>query len=1389
MSLTPPDSTPSMLTAAPESIQRSVARWPQLRWLAKAVSGMVIAAWSLLLIAWLVLHWAILPHIEQWRTPIEDRASLALGVPVQIGKITVKSSGWVPSLELQEVLILDAQRRPVLRLPHVFAAVSPRSLLSFRLRFEQLLIDGAELQARLDPQGHLWVAGLDFSAASTQEGSGASDWFFAQSEFVIRGGSLRWTDELNHAPPLVLNQVQLLVRNGLRRHEVHLEATPPPEWGDRLSATGRFTQPLLARDGDWRRWSGQAYASLPRADVHELRQHVVLPFELSEGVGALRGWLDVQNGQAQAVTVDLALRAVTMRLSPRVDPLNVQEVEGRFVAQRSGDDVTLALQHFTFLTGDDVRWPQGDLRLHWHQAQGQPATAGDFSAQRLDVGLMAQIASRIPIGEAMRKLLGELDPRGTVTDLTTSWVGPLDAPAHYRVHALVSALSLAARPGEDANRVGRPGLRGATARLDASETGGAAQIDINGGMVDLPGIFEDPHLVLDQLSAQLVWKIEPAALAGAPPKITVQVPQAHFANVDAAGELTAQWTSGNGTGFGKEGRYPGNLVLDSRLVRGVASRAFRYLPLGLPASTRRYVEHAVQSGNVGSATFHVKGDLWSFPYFGSPRTAGKPPASEGEFRISARLDDVALAYVPSLPAAEGSPAFESTWPALSSASVDLALDRGTLEFRNGRAKWGNVEWSKVQGAIRNLDGDATLALDTAGRGPLLEMVRFVNASPVGGWIGKALESSAASGDADLKFVLTVPLAHRQDTTIQGAVTLLGNDLRVVPDSPWLLDARGRIDFSQRGFDVVAATARLYGGEVAVDGGSQPDGSVRFKAQGRVSADGLRHAADLGPLARAATALSGQSDYRASLGFVHGITELSVTSNLVGMALDLPAPLAKSADTALALRYQTTADPGSLVAGRATRDVLNLDLGSLVQAQYVRDLTGESARVIRGGIGINQPAPQPSAGVAASIELKTLAVDEWETAADRLFGVAEVRDANPGAGYVPESIGLRADTLVTGPRRLTHVAAGLSQEGGVWRANLDSDQMNGYLEYGSPSRRAGAGAAGRVYARLSRLSLPKSDVEQVESLLDQQPASIPALDIVVEDFELRGKKLGRLEVEAINRRSGPGRDAARDWQLSKFNITTPEAQLTATGHWSAAPELPTRGGQPARRSVMEFKLAISDSGALLDRLGTAKAVRGGKGQLSGEIAWLGSPFELDYASLGGQINVAIDAGQFLKVDPGAARLLGVLNLQALPRRLTFDFRDVFQEGFAFDAITGDVNISQGVAQTHNLRMRGVQALVLMEGSADISRESQDLRVVVVPEISAGTAALAYAVVNPAIGLGAFLAQAILKKPLAQAGTREFHVSGPWSDPKVDRVEHNLATELPGSDAASAAPRNP
>ena len=1394
-----------------------------LRRVFRVLLWLLFTAGFALFVGWLSLHWLILPHIDGWRDPIQARASRMLGAPVRIGTIQARSSGWVPALELTDVRVLDAEGRVALALPRVFAALSPRSVLALEPRFSQLLIDGASLDVRRDASGRIRVAGLDFggAAAGGSDDDATVEWFFHQEEFVIRAGTLRWIDDMRQAPPLALGDVALVVRNGLRRHEMRIDATPPPGWGERFSLRGRFTQPLFAKSSDWHRWSGSAYADLPRADVRELRRHVTLPFELSEGDGALRGWFDLKEGEPVAATVDVALRAVALRLDRNVEPLQFERVQGRISGEKQGDRIAVNVRRFGFATRDGVRWPEADLDFAWHRDAAGNVTRGEFAAERLDVGVMAQIATRVPLGKALRTLLADVRPQGLITGLATRWDGPIDAPLHYRVKGMLAGLALVARPGERPDAVGRPGLSHATVQLDATEAGGSATVAIAAGMLDLPGIFVERELALDKLDAHVGWKIEKGQAADAPPAVTVKVSDARFQNADARGQLTASWKSGRGSGFARGGRYPGELELDGRIFDAKALRTSRYLPLGLPNGVRDYLGRAVRGGTLTSASFKVRGDLADFPFHKARND------KEGEFRIALQVADLAFAYIPG----DAGTAADAAWPALTAASGEVIIANGGLEIKDAKLRLAGADWSRVHGRIAELGDNARFEVEGTGRGPLAEMLRFVNVTPVGRWTDQVLAKATATGPAELRLALAVPLGKPTATTLKAGLQLIGNDLRVTPDTPLLGAARGRVDITEKGFAVTGGNAYVLGGELAFEGGSGTgaDAVKRFTGQGTFSAEALRQASELGTVSRLATALTGQAAYRVALAFPGGRSQLEVTSNLVGIGVDLPQPIGKPAATPLALRVRSGPEPSpsnsplrDAVSNAPLRDALQVELGSVFAAHLVREGEGDGARVVRGAVRVAEPrvmAPArpgeasspvvaeplalPASGVAASVALKRLDLPQWETVAARLFGPGTasransgesspplVFDAAGGEGYVPDVISLKVGELETGPRRLGNVTASLTQSGGLWRAKIDADELEGYLEY-RPARRGVAGSsgnavagAGRVFARLSRLSLPKAEADRVESLLEEPASSIPALDIIVDDFELRGRHLGRLEVEASNRPPvASAGEASRQWQLAKLNLVMPEAKLSANGTWGASTT-----GAP-RRASMNFHLALADSGALLERLGMGKAIKGGKGALDGEVSWPGSPLSPDYARMSGQVKVAIDAGQFLKVSPGAARLLGVLSLQSLPRRLLLDFRDLFEEGFAFDNVVGDVKIGQGLASTNNLSMRGVAAAVLMEGSADLERETQDLRVLVVPEINAGTASLAFAVINPAIGLGTFLAQYFLRKPLIAASTREFHVTGPWDDPKVDRVERTLlghaASEAP-TESGSAPP---
>jgi hypothetical protein len=114
--------------------------------------------------------------------------------------------------------------------------------------------------------------------------------------------------------------------------------------------------------------------------------------------------------------------------------------------------------------------------------------------------------------------------------------------------------------------------------------------------------------------------------------------------------------------------------------------------------------------------------------------------------------------------------------------------------------------------------------------------------------------------------------------------------------------------------------------------------------------------------------------------------------------------------------------------------------------------------------------------------------------------APVFDAAGGAGYVPTRSAC-ASASSTSARAGSPTSPPASRAKALWRASVAADELEGYIEY-RPAR--AAPPAPGACSRLARLSLPKGEAERVESLLDSQPASIPALDVVVDDFELRGK---------------------------------------------------------------------------------------------------------------------------------------------------------------------------------------------------------------------------------------------------------------------------------------------
>jgi len=1315
----------------------------------------VAFAWVVVLIAWSALHIFIVPRIGDYRDVLQQQASRAMGVRLEIGGIQTQGGWWVPWFEVNDVRLFDREGREALRLPRVLAAVSPLSLV--RGKFEQLDIEQPELEIRRDAQGHVWVAGLDTQMGG--EGGGA-DWFFSQPEFVVRGGVVHWRDESRadrtqaSAPVLTLKAVDMSIQNRWFRHELRADVTPPEALGRRISVRGKFYQRPWQSAGDWAQWSGEAFAELPYVNLATLRQWISMDkgLSLQEGRGAVRVWADVDKGQPVGVTADVALDAVDVRLGADLLPLSLRHVHGRLGAQAVAGDVEISSQDLVFDTQEGEHWPGGVVRVGW---RGDGFDAGSLSADRLDLDALTQIGQRLPLPEAWRTMLARVQPQGQVNQLKATWQKNDDNTLHYSSHGQVRQLSMQRDTLAESPLAHVPGLQGAQLEFDLTHKSGQARVSFNKGSVTLPMGLDEPTLTLDDATAQLAWQIKGDA-------VSVQFTQGRVVNADVSGEFNGNWKTGEG-----DARWPGVLDLTASIARADVSRVHRYLPNTLPAHVRTYVRDAVLAGQASHATLRLRGHLSDMP-FDNPKL--------GEFRIASHITQGRYAYVPS-ESAKTTPT--QVWPALTDLDGDLVFDRRALHFK-GRTQLAiapEVVWQKVDAHIADL-AKPTVNVTGEGHGPVQQVLDMVAKSPLNELTGTVLNKSQATGEANYKLALTLPIDALHTSKVQGSVAFSGNALQIIPGTPVLNHTRGQLQFSEQGFALQGVQAQLLGGDATLDGGlsfarGDDQSPLQLKINGHLTAEGLRQARELGFVSRLALRANGKSAYSAILGLRRGQPELLISSDLKGMALSLPAPLSKPAATAMPLKIETQLTRESLQPkSRVLQDQIKVTLDRWVSVTYVRDLSGPRPRVLRGGIAVGQSVadavPMRDNAVSLNLRLPMVDLDAWNTALTQLTGTSPVKrkavaksvigSEAPDEGaqdYMPTFAALQADQIRVADRVIHKVVVGGTRQDDLWRLNIGADELNGSAEV-RPSR---GNVPAQLYVRLAYLNIPPSLVPDVERMLTEQPSSIPTLDIVVGELTLRGKKLGRVEIEAVNR---VGSNVAREWRLNKLNVTLPEATLTANGSWMA-------DGPRLRRTQLSFVLAIKDSGELLTRLGTPGAIRHGEGRLEGQVTWQGSPITLDYASMSGKMNLAIEKGQFLKTEPGAARLLGVLNLQALPRRLSLDFSDLFSDGFAFDFVRGDVRIDQGVAATNNLQMKGVVAGALIEGSADLVRETQKLKVVVVPEINAGTASLYMATINPLVGLTSYLAQMVLSKPLVRAGTTEFQIDGTWVNPRVTKVE--------------------
>lgn len=1345
---------------------------------------LVMLVYFSLAVLFLVLRYAILPNIDHYKGDIERAAGHALGGKVTIARLAASWHGVRPALALDDVRVFDRAGRPVLALPQVEATLGWWSVAALEPRFASLEIRGPRVAARRHPDGVIEVAGIRIDPTKDSGGGGA-DWLLRQREIVIRDGHIDWTDDLRGSPALALEGVTLALLNRWGAHHFALRATPPPALGSPIDVRAQFRHRFGARPSDIARWKGELYADLRDVDLAAWKRFVDYPIQVERGRGSLRAWASVDQARLAGFTADLALGNVNARLGKGIAPLQLKRVSGRLSASEEllpGKDDgqptfganghTIRLERFAVVTQAGRALPSATLEQTWRPAEAGRPERAELRARQLDIGALAALAQYLPITPVQRQLLADYAPRGLLRDVQADWEGRYPAVSGWRLRGSVEQLALhaqGARPAQAARgglpalpaRPATPGFEHLSGSIDANERGGKITIDSDKLALHVPDWFTEPVMAFDALTMQANWAHDPGR------QLEVELEDLRFRQGELKGEVSGRHVLPLTPGHG-----PGVADFTGSFDNARIDQVGRYLPTVTPHSLHDWLVGALQGGRVRDGTFRLRGDLSHFPFRAEGGSKGAAERARGEFNVAGRLEKAQLEYAPGHRHADGTP----LWPLAEAIDGSIEFDRARMEIHGKSLRTLGVALSNVKAVIPDLVAheQMMLEIDGNGAGPLQEFLRYVELTPVLGWIGHFTEETRGSGNAKLGLKLRMPLAHMEQTKVQGNLQLQNNDVVLFPELPPLQSAQGRIDFHDHGFGLVGVGASFLGAPVAVDGGTGRDGSTRVTLDGTLSSEGMRRTSPIPALGRLAERLSGSARYTGEILVRDGRRSITIDSDLAGLGMELPQPLNKPQGEALPLRFTLHGEPTVDGVGRDTIDVR---LGEGVAARYLRQKQGRGPwRVEHGGIGVNAPAPEPDAGLMVHVNMKALNIDGWIAAGRAIAGgeAAQGEDnraAASGAGFtqyvLPSVIAGHVGELTIGERRVADVVVGATHLTDTWQANLHSRQASGYLTWAeTPS------GLGKVTARLATLTIPQSAQAEVKDLLESNKgatATIPSLDIVAEQFELFDRNLGRMELRASNVRALAG----REWRIDRVALGNPDGQLKASGRWV------TKDGKS--NTSLNFALDIDNAGKLLDRVGFPDTIGRGKGRLAGDISWAGLPYSMDIPSLSGQIEMNVESGQFLKQDPGAAKLLGVLSLQALPRLLKLDFHDVFSEGLAFDGITANAMIERGVVRTDNLKMHGVAATVLMKGTADIANESTNLHVVVIPEFNLGTGPLVYGLaVNPVIGLGGFLAQLFLRAPVMKALTYQMQVTGPWKSPTITKLDNP-----PAAPAAAAA----
>jgi uncharacterized protein YhdP len=669
-----------------------------------------------------------------------------------------------------------------------------------------------------------------------------------QPRLGVHQATLAWRDEMIDAPEVQLTDVEIVGPQVARAPPcgAHGGAAAQPRFAPRL-ARRPAAQGASMGDGASR---AEGYFEALQADLAALRAQLPLPDTLRTGVGSVRVWARTSENALREITADLRVRDAKVQLAADVLPLELATLSGRAIYRVQPQGFQFSTEGLRFRPRGGAEAQPGNFSLTRTTEAGQPPK-GEVRADGIDLKLAASLVDFFPVPRDLKTQVTHFAPRGRISDASLVWTGEGEMRAmKYTLKGRFEDLAV--------NAVDRiPGVSGLTGDVQGTEAGGVVHLATKNVLFDLTQVFRAP-ITLDRLDATAKWRREGDT-------IEVTVDQARFANAHAEGQASGTWRS---LPPARDRPNPGHIDIRATLTRADITHVGDYMPNRFDR-TRAWLDRAIQAGRATRASLELRGDLYEFPF-----ADGK----DGRFLVEGDVADARLKY-------------HADWPSVDAIQGTFKFEGRRMEIR---AKRGAIFASKVLSASAIIDDlgakPPVLAIegkvDTSGA----DGIRFMRESPLVNGPGAFSRVVAIEGPAALNLKLVYPLWGTDPVQVAGDYDFNGVQASV-GRSLAMTEVKGRLSFTEKGVRAPGLEGTMFGHPSMLRLASQPDGQVLTTLEGRIDAPAMSAHLSEALAAR----FKGAADWNARLISGKQGSDLVVTSDLKGLAVTLPEPLAKAAE--------------------------------------------------------------------------------------------------------------------------------------------------------------------------------------------------------------------------------------------------------------------------------------------------------------------------------------------------------------------------------------------------------------------------------------------------------------------------------------------------------------